>query len=157
MKSAVFDVGDPVPKFELFDKNGDPRSIDEFVGHKNLVVYFYPKDETPGCISEACSFRDRYIEFLKHDCEVIGISYDSTENHRKFADHYQLPFVLLSDPKRRVAKLFGVAKVWLGLVPGRSTFIINKSGILVARYDHQLFAKKHVSEALEALNQLNYE
>jgi peroxiredoxin Q/BCP len=154
MRRAVFEVGTKMPKFKLHDQNGLLRSSDEFNGRKNLVIYFYPKDETPGCISEACGFRDRYEEFLEHNCEVIGISYDTAASHQKFAEHYQLPFVLLSDPQREVAGLFGVGKAWLGLVPGRSTFIINKSGVLVARFDHQLLAKKHVKEALNALNNI---
>lgn len=155
MSTTVLNVGDHMPKFALNDQNGSLRSSEEFRGHKYLAIYFYPKDETPGCSSEACGFRDDYHEFIGHDCEVIGISSDSVKSHQHFIDKYKLPFILLSDPQRQVARLFGVEKNWFGLVPGRVTFIVDKSGIIAGRFEHQLHAKRHVKEALTKLNEID--
>jgi peroxiredoxin Q/BCP len=90
-------VGDPVPKFSLLDQEGKTFHVNDVLGKKALVIYFYPKDNTPGCITEACSFRDSYEKFTQLGAEVIGISSDSEKMHRKFASKYQLPFVLLAD------------------------------------------------------------
>lgn len=146
-------IGSELPSFELMDQHGNLRSSEEFRGKKNLVVYFYPKDDTPGCTLEAKGFRDQYEDFLNYDCEVIGISFDSVESHQNFCSNYELPFVLLSDSKRKVSKQFGVSKTWFGLVSGRETFVFNKEGLLISKFAHQMFAHKHVVEALKALKE----
>ena len=145
-------VGNTLPIFKLTDQHGQVRSSEEFKGKKNLVIYFYPKDETPGCTAEACSFRDQYEDFLEYDCEVIGISYDSVDSHKKFAANHKLPFILLSDPKKVAAKAFGVQKSFFGFVPGRETFVFNIKGLLTAKFKHQLYATLHVKDALNALS-----
>ena len=149
--SQVLELGTSLPEFELKDQHGQLRSSEEFRGKKNLVVYFYPKDDTPGCTREAKGFRDSYEEFLSFDCEVIGISLDSVDSHKNFCDSYELPFILLSDADGSVVKSFGVAKSFFGMFSGRETFVFNKEGKLLQKFSHQLFATRHVKEALETL------
>ena len=123
-------IGDKVPSFKLKDQSGNDFNIDELVGKKAVVIFFYPKDFTPGCIKEVCSFRDQYEDFTDLGAEVIGISGDSENSHDKFAQKYNLPFILLSDENKKVRNLFGVKSSLLGLLPGRVTFVIDKNGIL---------------------------
>ena len=125
-------IGDTAPAFTLPDKDGNPVSLTDFAG-KVVVVYFYPKDNTPGCTRQACAFAGLYDEFVKRDITVIGISKDSVESHRKFAEKHLLPFILLADPELQAIKNFGVwqekklyGKVSMGVV--RTTFIIGKDG-----------------------------
>jgi peroxiredoxin Q/BCP len=116
------------------------------------VIYFYPKDDTPGCTKEACSFRDSYEEFTDRNVKVIGISADDVESHKNFAKKYNLPFTLLADTKNEVRKLFGVKSNMLGLIPGRVTYVVNTGGEIIYIFDSQLKATKHISEALAALD-----
>ena len=125
-------IGDKAPGFTLPDKDGNPVSLADFAG-KTVVVYFYPKDNTPGCTRQACAFAGLHDEFVKRDITVIGISKDSVESHRKFAEKHSLPFILLADPELQAIKNFGVwqekklyGKVSMGVV--RTTFIIGKDG-----------------------------
>ncbi len=115
------------------------------------MLYFYPKDDTPGCTAEACSFRDAYAELRDLEAEVIGVSADSPSSHLSFAKSYNLPFVLLSDEKNEVRKLMGVPGSMFGLLPGRVTYVIDKNGIVQHVFDSQLQAKQHVREAMEYL------
>lgn len=108
---------------------GDKVTLSEFFGKKNVVLYFYPKDETPGCTREACSFRDSYQELTNLGAEVLGVSGQSIESHKSFATHYGLPFILLSDEDNAVRKLYGVPSS-LGILPGRVTYIIDKQGVV---------------------------
>jgi peroxiredoxin Q/BCP len=117
------------------------------------VLYFYPKDDTPGCTAEACAFRDQYEVFRDAGAEVIGISSDSAKSHQAFAARHSLPFVLLSDPAGKVRGQFGVGKT-LGLFPGRVTFVMDRDGIVRHAFDSQLMATRHVSEALDVVKQL---
>lgn len=149
------ETGSIIPDFELFDQNGELFRLQEHIGKKNLVIYFYPKDETLGCTLEACSFRDDYKDFMDYDAEIIGISDDGTESHRSFAEHHSLPFTLLSDPDGRVRNLFGVPRGFFGLVPGRVTFVADKQGKLVYFFNSQLEPRKHVTVAMEILKKLN--
>lgn len=103
-------VGDSVPYFELKDQKGDLFKSDTVIGQKPAVVYFYPKDETPGCTAEACSFRDSYEDFQDLGAEVIGISSDSIGSHKRFAQRHRLPFILLADTKKKVQRLFKLPK-----------------------------------------------
>jgi len=148
------EVGKTVPQFTLADQNGSLFSISSVIGKKNLVIYFYPKDDSPGCTAEACYFRDEYEVFNQADAMVIGISGQSVESHKKFAEKYRLSFTLLSDEGDKVRKLFGVPVNFMGLVPGRVTYIVDKSGKVVDIFNSQSQAKRHVDEALKILKTL---
>jgi len=148
------EVGSDVPQFTLADQNGSLLSISSVIGKKNLVIYFYPKDDTPGCTAEACYFRDEYEVFNEADAMIIGISGQSVESHKKFAEKYRLSFTLLSDEGDKVRKLFGVPVNFMGLVPGRVTYIVDKSGKVVDIFNSQSQAKRHVDEALKILKTL---
>jgi thioredoxin-dependent peroxiredoxin len=143
-------AGQPAPDFELPDSEGKRIRLADFRGKKAVVLYFYPKDDTPGCTAEACSFRDSYEDFQDAGAEVIGISSDSASSHAKFAKRHELPFTLLSDAKGLVRKKYGVPST-MGLLPGRVTFVIDKSGVVRHVFNSQLQATRHVSEALAAL------
>ena len=129
-------VGTQAPDFTLFDKNGNAISLSQFLG-KRVVLYFYPKDNTPGCTRQACAFAGAYKEFEARGVVVIGISRDSVASHQKFAEKYELPFILLSDPDRQAIEAYGVwqekknyGKVSMGVV--RSTYIIDAEGKIEA-------------------------
>lgn len=148
------EIGNPAPLFSLPDGSGKEVKLEEYIGKKSIVLYFYPKDYTSGCTSQACSFRDRYELFLKAGAEVIGISGDSSESHTDFATTYKLPFVLLSDVKNKVRKLYNVGAT-LGIIPRRVTYIIDKEGIIRHIFSSQFNPKKHIDEALNVLDELN--
>lgn len=148
------ETGMPVPQFTLNDQDGNRFSINSVIGKKNLVVYFYPEDDSPGCTKEACYFRDEYDVFNNADALIIGISGQSVESHKKFAEKYHLKFTLLSDEGNEVRKLFGVPVNLFGLLPGRVTYIIDKSGKVVYIFNSQTNARKHVDEALRILKGL---
>ncbi|MBQ4601832.1 MAG: thioredoxin-dependent thiol peroxidase [Clostridia bacterium] len=127
-------VGQKAPDFTLTDKDGKSVSLSDFLG-KKVVLYFYPRDNTPGCTRQACAFASAYDEFKTKNVEVIGISKDSVASHIKFAEKYNLPFILLSDPDRAAIEAYGVwqekkmcGKVSMGVV--RTTFIIDENGII---------------------------
>ena len=144
------DKGEKVPHFELKDQHGDVFDSDQVIGKKTAVIYFYPKDFTPGCTKEACNFRDSYEAFEEAGAEVIGISSDSEKSHSKFAKKYDIPFILLSDPEGKVRKKFGIKKSLLGLVPGRETFVVDADGKVIFKFNN-LDASKHMKKALKAL------
>jgi peroxiredoxin Q/BCP len=148
------ETGSYVPLFSLPDQNGKELSINSVIGKKKLVIYFYPKDDSPGCTKEACSFRDQFDVFNEADAMIIGISGQSVESHKKFAEKYHLNFTLLSDEGDKVRKMFGVPVNFLGMVPGRVTYIVDKSGKVVYVFDSQSQATKHVDEALRILKEL---
>lgn len=147
------EIGDTLPTFELKNQQNILFSIDSFLGKKNLVIYFYPKDDSPGCTKQACSFRDQFEVFADADAEIIGISAQSVESHRKFAEKYHLTYTLLSDSDNQVRKLFGIPDSFFGLIPGRVTYLINKEGKVMFIFNSQLNAEKHVKEALRILQQ----
>ena len=129
-------VGDKAPGFSLKDKDGNTVALSDFLG-KKVVIYFYPKDNTPGCTRQACAFAGAYAEFERRGVQVIGISKDSVASHVKFAEKYSLPFILLSDPERQAIEAYGVwqekkmcGKVGMGVV--RSSFIIDEQGVIAA-------------------------
>ena len=146
-------VGDAAPDFTLPNQEGKPVSLESFLGKKNVVLYFYPKDETPGCTKEACAFRDSYEVFKTEEAEVIGVSSDATSSHLKFAAHHRLPFILLSDEGGKVRKLYGVAST-MGVIPGRVTYVIDKKGVVRHVFSSQFNAVRHVEEALEVLKKI---
>ncbi len=152
---AKISIGSNITGFVLNDQNGNSFDINSVLGKKNLVIYFYPKDDSPGCTKEACSFRDQFEVFAQANAVIIGISSQSVASHKKFAEKYNLNYTLLSDPEEKVRKLFGVPTNLLGLIPGRVTYIVNKAGIVVYLFNSQTKAEQHVSEALKILNGLN--
>ncbi len=149
-------VGDKAPDFTLPSQMGDNVTLSEFFGKKNVVLYFYPKDETPGCTKEACAFRDNYEQLTKLGAEVIGVSKQSVESHQSFATHYGLPFILLSDEYNKVRELYGVPSS-MGIFPGRVTYIIDKKGIVRHIFNSQTQAQRHVEEANKTLMELEKE
>lgn len=149
-------VGDKAPDFTLPSQLGDTVTLSEYLGKKNIVLYFYPKDESPGCTKEACSFRDNYQELTSLGAEVLGVSGQSIESHKSFATHHGLPFILLSDADNVVRKLYGVPST-MGVIPGRVTYIIDKQGIVRHVFSSQTQAERHVEEAKQALKQIMQE
>lgn len=153
---AKLNEGDKAPDFELLNQEGERVHLSQFAGKKNVVLYFYPKDETPGCTKEACQFRDSYAEFADTDTEVLGVSDDSVDSHKLFQLSRRLPFQLLSDPQGQVRKLYGVSKSFFGLIPGRETFVIDKQGIIQLRIATQL-PHPHIRQSLERVKRLTQE
>jgi len=146
-------VGDTIPHFQAKDANGDLFESHVVVGVKPVVIYFYPKDETPGCTMQACAFRDQYQDFKDMGAEVIGISSDSETSHKRFIAKYQLPFVLLSDNDKKLRSLFGVPNAVFGLLPGRVTYVADAKGKIVMIFD-SMNAVKHIPKAKEALKKI---
>ena len=152
-KQGNVKVGDYAPNFTLLDQSGEQVSLWDVIGKSAIVLYFYPKDDTPGCTTEACTFRDSYEAFKDAGAEVIGVSSDSADSHQRFAAKHRLPFILLSDKDKAVRKLYGVPST-LGLLPGRVTYVIDKKGIVRNIFDSQFAPQKHITEALETLQKL---
>lgn len=148
------EIGDSIPTFSLKDQNGNQFDISTVIGKKKLVIYFYPKDDSPGCTKEACYFRDQFDVFNQADALIIGISGQSVESHSKFAEKYRLNYTLLSDEGDKIRKLFGVPTNLFGLLPGRVTYIINKEGKVVYIFNSQTKVAEHVDEALRILKEL---
>lgn len=148
-------IGDNCPAFSLNNQAGDLISIADFIGKKILVIYFYPKDDTPGCTKEACSFRDAYEDFKSLGCEVIGISSDSIAAHKKFAEKHHLSFQLLADTDKHVRHLFGVPGNLFGLIPGRVTYIIDLEGKIKGVFNSQLDPLGHIAKAMQVVKQMN--
>jgi len=146
-------TGQMAPDFELISQDGTPVRLSQFRGVSPVVIFFYPKDDTPGCTKEACEFRDRSSKFKAHGAQLLGISSDSQDSHARFAVKYGLPFALLSDHGGRVRKLFGVKKS-LGILPGRATYVIDREGVLRHVFNSQTQPERHIDEALEALSRL---
>ena len=149
-RNAYLKPGQKAPEFTLKDQAGREVSLSAFAG-KHVVVYFYPKDYTPICTAEACSFRDQYEDFLAAGAEVIGISTDDERSHASFAEKHRLPFTLLSDPGGTARSAYGVPG---GIFPGRVTFVIDREGTIVHAFSSALSADKHVAEALQVIRKL---
>ena len=149
--SKTLAVGGKAPDFRLPNADGQLVALSEYRGAP-VVVYFYPKDDTPGCTAEACTFRDQYEDFKQAGAEVIGISSDAPDRHAQFAGKHRLPFVLLSDQDGAVRKAYGATT--LGILPGRVTFVIDRDGIIRHIFSSQLRAKQHVAEAIAVLKTL---
>lgn len=147
-------IGDKCPTFELNDQEGKLRKREEFLTKKALVLYFYPKDDSPGCTAQACSFRDAYEEWLEVGAEVIGVSGDTLEQHKKFAKKHNLPFTLLADTNNKLRKQMGVPTNLFGLIPGRVTYVIDNQGVVKGLFNSQLDVKGHVKKALEIIEKL---
>ena len=138
-----------IPQFSLPDQDGKMFDINTFLGKKKLVIFFYPQDGSLNCTKEACYFRDLTDVFNEADAVVIGISGQSVESHRKFAEENRLTYSILSDSKNVVRKLFGVPSRIFGLVPGRVTYVADKTGKIVYIFDSQTETQRHADEALK--------
>lgn len=150
----MLEIGTKVKDFALFDAYGNKHLLSSYLG-KKVVLYFYPKDDTPGCTTQACTFRDQYEDFKKNDIVVIGISKDDRDSHKKFIEKYNLPFVLLSDEELEVANYFGVwveksmyGKKYMGM--SRSTFVINELGYVTHVFD-KASPSENAKEILDVL------
>ena len=155
---ADLKIGDAAPQFTLTDQNGNEVTLADFKG-KTVVLYFYPKDDTPGCTKEACSFKDARAAFAKAKAVVLGVSGDNAASHEKFIRKYSLPFTLLSDPDKKVCRAYGVfrrkllyGKSFLGIV--RSTFVIDPKG-RIAEVFPKVKVDGHTEEVLEALKKVS--
>jgi len=146
-------LGDKIPHFTAKDSNGQDFDSAAIVGKKPVVIYFYPKDNTPGCTAQACSFRDQYEDFKDIGAEVIGICSVILSSHEKFAKRYKLPFLLLSDNNKKLRNLFGVKTNLFGLLPGRVTYVADKDGIIQLIFD-SMNATSHIPKALTLLRKL---
>jgi thioredoxin-dependent peroxiredoxin len=149
-------VGSEAPDFTLRSQSGEWVSLKGFLGSKPVVLFFYPKDDTLGCTKQVCAVRDEYGQFGTLQAEVLGISSDSVESHRRFAENNGLPFPLLSDEGDKVRELYGVPKT-LGLLPGRVTYVIDRDGVVRHVFSSQVAVHRHVEEALGALEILQQE
>ena len=146
-------VGDRAPDFALPNGSGETVRLSDFAGKRSVVLFFYPKDETAGCVAEVCAFRDSYEVFKETGAEVIGVSSDSEESHQRFAAHHRLPFTLLSDRGGALRKRYGVPAT-MGVIPGRVTYVIDKQGTVRHVFSSQSNIGKHISDALETLRAL---
>lgn len=147
-------LGDKVPRFISKNANGIDFDSDSFIGKKPVVIYFYPKDNTAICTAQACSFRDKYEDFMMLGAEVIGISSDSVSSHKGFAKQYNLPFILLSDYDKKIRTMFGVPTALLGLLPGRVTYVIDKKGIVIMIFN-SIKGEIHIAKSLDCLKNLS--
>jgi len=143
--------GDTIPHFSLPDQEVKIFDIDTVLGEKNIVLFFYPLDESPGCTREVCYFRDFYDTIRQLNGEVIGISGQSVESHRNFAGKHDLPYRILSDEGNKVRKMFGVPGSFFGMIPGRVTYVAGTDGKIVHVFNSQNKPEKHVDEALKIL------
>lgn len=146
-------TGDTAPDFTLRDQDGSSVTLSSFRGHKNVVIFFYPKDQTKVCTAESCAFRDNYDDITKTSAVVFGISGDDEASHQAFRNKHNLPFPLLCDPGRKVAKQYR-ATTALGLLTGRVTLVIDKEGKVRHRTQDMFNADIHVQAALQALAKL---
>jgi len=146
-------IGDTIPDFTLKDQSGNDFHSLSLLGKQPLVLFFYPKDFTPGCTKEVCNFRDHYESFVDLGAHVVGISSDSQQSHHRFSQKYSLSFQLLADKGGKVRKLFGVPGAVLGLLPGRETYVFDKDGKVIMLFN-SIRADKHVDKALKALSKL---
>jgi thioredoxin-dependent peroxiredoxin len=152
-KKGKVQVGDRAPTFSLPTQTGATVSPDDFLGKSAVVLYFYPKDNSAGCIAEACSFRDSYEDFKAAGAEVIGVSADSEASHQQFASKHRLPFLLLSDTQGVLRKRYGVSAV-MGILPGRVTFVIDKEGIVRHIFSDSMHMQRHMTEALKIVQSI---
>lgn len=149
------DVGDPVPRFELPDQQGNTFRVEDVIGQRALVVFFYPKDETAVCTAEACSFRDAHEDFVAAGAQVVGISSDDVASHKRFAARYGLRYPILADVGGAVRRLFGVPRGLFGFSDGRVTYVIDREGVVRHRFASTLQASAHMRQALDTVRALS--
>lgn len=145
--------GTPAPDFTATLDDGSTFRLADERGKRHVVLYFYPKDFSPGCTAQACSFRDNYDAIRARGAVVIGVSADDTVSHARFRERHALPFPLIADPERRLHELYDV-KGWLPFLPPRVTYVIDREGIIRAALRHDLRVSAHVPEVLAALDRL---
>lgn len=150
MAKTKVQVGEAAPDFTAPRTGSGEFRLSDFTGKSAVVLYFYPRDETPGCTAEACAFRDAYDLFLEAGAEVVGVSGDSVASHERFAERHELPFILICDKGGAIRRLYGV-KATLGVWPGRVTFVIDKSGTVRHIFSSQTDSVRHVEEALRTI------
>ncbi len=155
LSSASVDIkeGQVAPMFTAIDQNNRTISLSDFKNKSNVILYFYPKDDTPGCTSQACSLRDSSSTIKAMDAVILGVSADNVKSHKEFAEKYQLPFSLLADPQKELIKKYGVSMPVIGIAK-RWTFIIGKDGI-VKKVIQDVNTSKHDSQVMEVLRLLN--
>jgi thioredoxin-dependent peroxiredoxin len=141
--------GDHIPDVPLVNADGSTVLLGSLID-RPLVLFFYPKDNTPGCTAEVCAFRDDYQAFVEAGADVIGVSSDDNQSHANFRERHRLPYRLMSDPGGAARKAFGIPKT-LGILPGRATFVINRQGTILYAFNSQFAPERHVKNALEAL------
>jgi len=146
-------IGSVAPDFTLPSHKGEDIRLSGFREKKNVVLYFYPKDETKYCIAESIMFRDKHRDFSAKETEILGISSDNESSHRQFSSHYNLSFNLLSDAGGKVRKLYGVPATF-GVIPGRVTFVIDKKGVIRNFFSSQFNPHFHVEESLKAVSEI---
>ena len=149
-------VGDKAPDFTLPSQSGEPVRLQDRIGQRVVVLYFYPKDETTGCTAEACAFRDSHEVFTDAGAEVVGVSSDSVDRHAAFAAKHDLPFTLLSDGGGKVRRAYGVPPT-LGFIPGRVTYVIDRTGTVRHVFNSMMNIDGHVKDALAVVQQLQDE
>ena len=154
MKKSIA-IGDSCPSFCLPNQDGNIINLADYLGKSNIVLFFYPKDDTPGCTKEACTFRDEGERFIGLNCKVFGISSDPVQKHQQFAARYSLNYDILSDQQQNVRKLFGVPKNLFGLIPGRVTYIIDVQGTVQGIFNSLTNPVGHVREAIDCLERLS--
>ena len=153
LRRGTVRVGRKAPSFDLCNQDGDNICLEDCQGTV-VVIFFYPKDDTPGCTTQSCSFRDQYSQFRELGATVFGVSSDSVESHRSFASKLQLPFSLLSDNNSEVRRRWRVPKT-LGIRPGRVTYVIDRQGVVRLRYASPWNPELHVIRALDVVQQLS--
>ncbi|UTW64677.1 peroxiredoxin [bacterium SCSIO 12741] len=151
MAQSELKIGDHIPAFETIDQDSNSVTLESILGQGPVVLYFYPKDHTPGCTKEACSFRDEYHDFQDLGATIYGISNDSPKSHREFIEKHRLPYSLLCDQGNKLRKLFGVPTGWLGLIPSRVTYIIDEQGVVQYVFNSQLNPEQHIKESLRVI------
>ena len=149
-------VGQKAPDFDVVSSSGKSLKLADFLGKKNVVLYFYPGDFTPICTKETCGMRDMYADLESQDTEVIGVSVDSNESHEKFAAEYKVPFALVSDTNRELAKTYGATSFLRDLLgkTARITYVIDKKGQIAGIFQGELSASKHVDGVRNAIKKL---
>jgi thioredoxin-dependent peroxiredoxin len=152
--SQSIQIGDHCPIFSLPDSLRKDIQVNDYLGQKIIVLFFYPKDDTPGCTKEACAFRDAYADFVDLGCEVFGISSDAAATHQNFQQKHQLPYPLLSDSQKKVRQQFGVPGNLFGLIPGRVTYVIGLDGKVAGIFNSQTNPVGHINEALKVVKSL---
>ena len=148
-------IGDRVPSFTLPDQNGNPFHLEDALARGPLVLFFYPKDDSPICTAEACGFRDASADFLAAGAVVAGVSSGDSASHRRFADKHSLQFPLLADEGGALRRKLGMPRAMLGMLESRVTYVIDREGILRHRFEAMLSASKHVAEALKTVRALH--
>ncbi len=146
----MLDIGTPAPEFELLDQDGLPVRLSAFKGQCNVVLFFYPKDNTLVCTLEVCAFRDAHDELMDLDAVVLGISCDPVDSHHSFSKRWKLPYQLLTDTDGKVREAYDVGRTF-GLFAGRVTYVIDKEGVVRGAVNDPIRAGHHVREALNAL------